>query len=652
MKINKLLIANRGEIALRIHRACHEMGIKTVAVHSTADADAMHVRLADETVCIGPPPASESYLNIPNIISAAEVVHADAIHPGYGFLSENAQFAEIVELHNIIWVGPKPEHIRTMGDKIEAKRTAAKLGLPLVPGSDGPIVTVDQAKKLAAEIGYPVLIKAASGGGGRGMKVVEAEEQLDSLMSQAAAEARSAFGDDTVYMEKYLADPRHIEFQVFGDGNGQAIHLGERDCSLQRRHQKVLEEAPSPVITKKERHRMGETVRNAMAEMGYRGAGTIEFLYENGEFYFIEMNTRLQVEHPVTEMISDIDLVREQIRVAAGEGLSCTQDQVHLHGHAIECRINAEDPETFAPSPGLVKNYVAPGGMHVRVDSGLYTGYRVPPYYDSMIGKLIVYGMTREDCIMRLRRALEEYVVEGMKTTIPLHQKLVRDPEFQAGEYTIKWLEQWLERSRGETACSSRCSRRITVPLQRRPPLSKPLFLAILSPREPMVAVPITARCIMLPNCSNWLILAALLGLASGPAHAADWRLTAARPTRFGSSLAFVDLQSIRGGDGRVQFSTLTFFDRETRRMNRVAASISADCRSMTYRFRHIVLFRNQQPLSQWHSATVVLAAPRSNVYDTISAACGASDAGMHVERVESFAAGYFQRRSKRTFAS
>ncbi|HVM22634.1 MAG TPA: acetyl-CoA carboxylase biotin carboxylase subunit [Sphingomicrobium sp.] len=450
MAINKLLIANRGEIALRIHRACHEMGIKTVAVHSTADADAMHVRLADETVCIGPPPASESYLNIPNIISAAEIVHADAIHPGYGFLSENAQFAEIVESHGIVWVGPKPEHIRIMGDKIEAKRTAARLGLPLVPGSDGPLTSIAEAKSLAARTGYPVLIKAASGGGGRGMKVVAEEEQLESLMSQAASEARSAFGDDTVYMEKYLGNPRHIEFQVFGDGEGGAIHLGERDCSLQRRHQKVLEEAPSPVITAEERARMGEVVRKAMSEMGYRGAGTIEFLYENGEFYFIEMNTRLQVEHPVTEMISGIDLVREQIRVATGEGLSFTQDQIHLHGHAIECRINAEDPETFAPSPGLVKNYVAPGGMHVRVDSGLYTGYKVPPYYDSMIGKLIVYGSNRDSCIRRLRRALEEYVVEGMKTTIPLHQKLVRDPEFLAGDYTIKWLEQWLERSRNE----------------------------------------------------------------------------------------------------------------------------------------------------------------------------------------------------------
>src|SRR4051794_24624922 len=331
-----------------------------------------------------------------------------------------------------------------MGDKIEAKRTAAKLGLPLVPGSDGPITSVRQAKDLAEEIGYPVLIKAASGGGGRGMKVVEAEEQLDSLMSQAASEARSAFGDDTVYMEKYLAHPRHIEFQVFGDGKGAAIHLGERDCSIQRRHQKLLEEAPSPAITPEERERMGEIVRKAMSAMSYRGAGTIEFLYENGEFYFIEMNTRIQVEHPVTEMISGIDLVREQIRVASGEGMGCTQDQIVLHGHAIECRINAEDPKTFAPSPGLVKNYVAPGGMHVRVDSGLYTGYRVPPYYDSMIGKLIVYGNTRERCIRRLRRALEEFVVEGMKTTIPLHQKIVRDPEFLAGDYTIKWLEAWL----------------------------------------------------------------------------------------------------------------------------------------------------------------------------------------------------------------
>ena len=445
MPIKKLLIANRGEIALRIHRACHEMGIKTVAVHSTADADAMHVRLADETVCIGPPPATDSYLNIPNIISAAEVVHADAIHPGYGFLSENAQFAEIVELHNIIFVGAKPEHIRTMGDKIEAKRTAAALGLPLVPGSDGPLTSIAEARKVAKKVGYPVLIKAASGGGGRGMKVVTSEGQLESLMSQAASEARSAFGDDTIYLEKYLADPRHIEFQVFGDGAGNAIHIGERDCSIQRRHQKLLEEAPSPVINAEQRKRMGGIVAKAMAEMSYRGAGTIEFLYENDEFYFIEMNTRLQVEHPVTEMISGLDLVREQIRVASGLGLSCRQDEIRLHGHAIECRINAEDPQTFAPSPGTVKNYVAPGGMHVRVDSGLYGGYRVPPYYDSLIAKLVVYGSTRERCIMRLRRALEEFLVEGMKTTIPLHQQIVRDEAFLRGEYTIKWLEKWLE---------------------------------------------------------------------------------------------------------------------------------------------------------------------------------------------------------------
>ena len=447
MAITKLLIANRGEIALRIHRACHEMGIRTVAVHSTADTDAMHVRLADETVCIGPPPAAESYLNIANIISAAEITHADAIHPGYGFLSENAQFAEIVESHNIVWVGPKPEHIRIMGDKVEAKRTAAKLGLPLVPGSEGPVDGPEEARQVAAETGYPLLIKAASGGGGRGMKIVRSEAELDSQMSQARSEAKSAFGDDTVYIEKYLGDPRHIEFQVFGDGDGKAIHLGERDCSLQRRHQKVLEEAPSPVISSEQRERMGGIVAKAMADMGYRGAGTIEFLYENGEFYFIEMNTRLQVEHPVTEMISGIDLVREQIRVAQGQGLSVTQDQVHLHGHAIECRINAEDPRTFTPSPGLVKNFVAPGGMHVRVDSGLYAGYKVPPYYDSMIAKLIVYGTTRERCIMRLKRALDEFVVEGMKTTVPLHQRIVRDSEFLAGDYTIKWLEAWLERN-------------------------------------------------------------------------------------------------------------------------------------------------------------------------------------------------------------
>ena len=445
MQINKLLIANRGEIALRIHRACHEMGIQTVAVHSTADTDAMHVRLADEAVCIGPPAAKDSYLNVANIISAAEISHADAIHPGYGFLSENAQFAEIVESHNLIWVGPKPEHIRTMGDKVEAKRTAAKLGLPLVPGSEGPVDGPEEAREVAAQTGYPLLIKAASGGGGRGMKIVTGEDELDSQMAQARSEAKAAFGDDTVYIEKYLGDPKHIEFQVFGDGEGQAIHIGERDCSVQRRHQKVIEEAPSPVISAEQRAHMGEVVRKAMAGMGYRGAGTIEFLYENGEFYFIEMNTRLQVEHPVTEMISGIDLVREQIRVAQGDGLSVRQEDIVLHGHAIECRINAEDPETFAPSPGLVKNFVAPGGMHVRVDSGLYAGYKVPPYYDSMIAKLIVYGRTREGCIMRLKRALEEFVVEGMKTTVPLQQRIIREEAFLTGDYTIKWLESWLE---------------------------------------------------------------------------------------------------------------------------------------------------------------------------------------------------------------
>ena len=445
-QIKKLLIANRGEIALRIHRACHEMGIKTVAVHSTADADAMHVRLADEAICIGPPSAAESYLNIPNIISAAEISGADAIHPGYGFLSENAKFAEIVELHNLIFVGPKPEHIRTMGDKVEAKRTAGALGLPLVPGSDGAISDVAEAKALAERIGYPVIIKAASGGGGRGMKVCQSADQLETLMQQAGTEAKAAFGDATVYMEKYLGNPRHIEFQVFGDGNGNAIHLGERDCSLQRRHQKVLEEAPSPVITAEERARMGGIVAKAMADMGYRGAGTIEFLWEDGEFYFIEMNTRLQVEHPVTEAITGLDLVREQIRIAEGHPLTLRQEDVQFRGHAIECRINAEDWKTFAPSPGKVAMYHAPGGMHVRVDSGLYTGYKVPPYYDSMIAKLIVYGTTRDGALRRLRRALEEFVIEGMKTTIPLHQALLDDPEFQRGQYTIKWLEEWLAR--------------------------------------------------------------------------------------------------------------------------------------------------------------------------------------------------------------
>ncbi|WP_186402306.1 acetyl-CoA carboxylase biotin carboxylase subunit [Sphingopyxis sp. P1IMeth2] len=444
MAIEKLLIANRGEIALRIHRACHEMGIKTVAVHSTADADAMHVRLADEAVCIGPPAAKDSYLNIPAIISAAEVTGADAIHPGYGFLSENARFAEIIEAHDMIFVGPKPEHIRTMGDKVEAKRTAVALGLPVVPGSPGAVTYGEETKRMAEEIGYPVLIKAASGGGGRGMKVVPDPSGLESLMGQASSEAAAAFGDPTVYMEKYLGNPRHIEFQIFGDGKGNAIHLGERDCSLQRRHQKVLEEAPSPVISAEERARMGGICADAMAKMGYRGAGTIEFLWENGEFYFIEMNTRIQVEHPVTEMITGFDLVREQIRIADGMGLSVQQNELEFRGHAIECRINAEDPRNFLPSPGKVTNYHAAGGMHVRVDSGLYAGYSIPPYYDSMIGKLIVYGRTRESCMMRMRRALEEMVIGGGKTNIPLHQALLADPDVIHGDYTIKWLEEWL----------------------------------------------------------------------------------------------------------------------------------------------------------------------------------------------------------------
>ncbi len=452
MAIKRILIANRGEIALRIHRAAHEMGIETVAVHSTADADAMHVRLADHAVCIGPPSATDSYLNTAAIISAAEVTGADAIHPGYGFMSENAQFAEIVEAHGITWIGPKPEHIRTMGDKVQAKKTAGALGLPLVPGSDGAVSDFDEMKRVAAEIGYPVLAKAAAGGGGRGMKVIPSEDQMESLVKQAMSEAKAAFGDDTMYLEKYLGNPRHIEFQVFGDGNGNAIHLGERDCSLQRRHQKVLEEAPSPVITPEERDRMGGIVAKAMADMGYRGAGTIEFLWEDGQFYFIEMNTRLQVEHPVTEAITGVDLVREQIRVAEGKPLSVTQDELRFTGHAIECRINAEDPFNFTPSPGKITAYHPAGGMHVRVDSGLYAGYSIPPYYDSMIAKLIVYGRTREGCIMRLKRALEEMVVEGVKTSIPLHAELIRQPDILSGDYSIKWLEEYLAKRNADQA--------------------------------------------------------------------------------------------------------------------------------------------------------------------------------------------------------
>ncbi len=441
----KVLIANRGEIALRIHRACHEMGIKTVAVHSTADSDAMHVRLADETVCIGPPSPRDSYLNIPSIVAAAEVTGADAIHPGYGFLSENAQFADILEEHGIAFIGPTADHIRMMGDKITAKETVKKLGIPVVPGSDGGITEDEEARKVANEVGYPVIVKAAAGGGGRGMRVVREEKELSSALTACRTEAKAAFGDDAVYIEKFLGKPRHIEFQIIGDQHGNCIHLGERDCSLQRRHQKVLEEAPSPVIDSETRERMGGVVAKAMADFGYSGAGTIEFLYEDGEFYFIEMNTRLQVEHPVTEMITGIDIVREQIRVASGEKLSYTQDMVRFFGHAIECRVNAEHPFTFVPNPGLVTQYHTPGGLNVRCDSAVYAGYKIPPYYDSMIAKLIVAGYTREGCLMRLKRSLEEYVVEGVVTTIPLHQELVENEDFKAGNYDIHWLEKFLE---------------------------------------------------------------------------------------------------------------------------------------------------------------------------------------------------------------
>jgi acetyl-CoA carboxylase biotin carboxylase subunit len=441
----KILIANRGEIALRIHRACHEMGIKTVAVHSTADENAMHVRLADESVCIGPPPSAASYLNIPAIISAAEITNADAIHPGYGFLSENAQFAEIVEEHGITFIGPKAEHIRLMGDKIAAKDAVKKLGIPVVPGSDGAVKSVEEATLLADEIGYPVLVKAASGGGGRGMKVINSREEVAAAISAAKTEAKNAFGDDTIYLEKYLAKPRHIEFQVMADSFGNVIHLGERDCSLQRRHQKILEEAPSPALNAGEREKMGKVVTNALKKLGYLGAGTVEFLYEDGKFYFIEMNTRLQVEHPVTEMITGIDLVRQQIRIAAGATLSYSQKDIEISGHAIECRINAEDPFTFAPSPGTITGYHTPGGLDVRVDSGIYAGYTIPPYYDSLISKLVVRGRNRNECLMRLRRALEEYVIDGIKTTIPLHQRLISEPDFVNGDYDIHWLENFLQ---------------------------------------------------------------------------------------------------------------------------------------------------------------------------------------------------------------
>jgi acetyl-CoA carboxylase biotin carboxylase subunit len=442
---DKILIANRGEIALRILRAAKELGIATVAVHSTADADAMHVRLADESVCIGPPAARDSYLNIPALIAACEITGADAIHPGYGFLSENARFAEVLEHHRIAFIGPKAEHIRIMGDKIEAKRTAKRLGIPCVPGSEGGITDDDEAKRVAKEIGYPVIIKAAAGGGGRGMKVARTEEDLVHALQTAKTEAKAAFGDDAVYIEKYLEKPRHIEIQVLGDGRGNAIHLGERDCSLQRRHQKVWEEGPSPALNVEMRERIGGVVAKAMQELQYAGAGTIEFLYEDGEFYFIEMNTRIQVEHPVTEMITGIDLVNEQIRVAAGHPLSVRQEDIRIEGHAIECRVNAEHPSTFRPSPGTISYFHPPGGLGVRVDSAAYQGYRIPPYYDSLVGKLIVHGRTRNECLMRLRRALDEFVVDGIDTTLPLFRTLVRNSEIQNGQYDIHWLENFLK---------------------------------------------------------------------------------------------------------------------------------------------------------------------------------------------------------------
>jgi len=441
----KILIANRGEIALRIHRACKEMGISTVAVHSEADASAMHVHLADESVCIGPASAAKSYLNVPSIIAACEITGAQAIHPGYGFLSENARFAEIVGAHGYTFIGPKPEHIRMMGDKIAAKAAVKAAGIPCVPGSDGGVTTEEEAMAAAREIGFPVLIKAAAGGGGRGMKVALDEEGLAEAVSTARSEARSAFGDDTVYLERYLQKPRHIELQVIADSFGNVVHLGERDCSLQRRHQKVLEEAPSPAIDAATRARIGKVVVDAIKAIGYLGVGTIEFLYEDGEFFFIEMNTRLQVEHPVTEAITGIDLVREQIRIAAGLPLSFTQDDIVFEGHAIECRINAENPRTFVPSPGLVTDFHAPGGLGVRLDSAIYAGYSIPPYYDSLIGKLIVHGRDRPECIARMRRCLGEMVVGGIETTIPLFQDLLVQPDILDGDYNIHWLEQWIK---------------------------------------------------------------------------------------------------------------------------------------------------------------------------------------------------------------
>ncbi|WP_395647500.1 acetyl-CoA carboxylase biotin carboxylase subunit [Terricaulis sp.] len=441
----KVLIANRGEIALRIHRACKEMGISTVAVHSTADSEAMHVRLADESVCIGPPPAAKSYLHIPAIIAAAEITGAQAIHPGYGFLSENAKFAEIVTKHGMTFIGPTAEHIKLMGDKIAAKQAAIDTGMPVVPGSDGGIATEEDAKRWGKKIGYPVLIKAAAGGGGRGMKVARTADDVAEAFGTARAEAKAAFGNDEVYMEKYLTRPRHIEIQIVADSHGNVIHLGERDCSLQRRHQKILEEAGSPALNADERDKIGQITADAIRKLGYLGVGTVEYLYEDGAFYFIEMNTRLQVEHPVTESITDIDLVREQIRIADGAALSVKQKDVQFFGHAIECRINAENPETFRPSPGTITGFHPPGGLGIRLDSAIYSGYAIPPNYDSLIGKLIVHGRDRAECLMRLRRALDEMVITGVETTLPLFRKLMTEPDIINGDYSIHWLEQHLK---------------------------------------------------------------------------------------------------------------------------------------------------------------------------------------------------------------
>ena len=447
---NKILIANRGEIALRVIRACREMGIKSVAVHSTADSDAMHVRMADESVCIGPAAGTASYLSMPAIIAACEITGAEAIHPGYGFLSENAKFVQIVEDHSLVFIGPTAEHIRIMGDKITAKDTMKDLGVPCVPGSDGGVPDVNTAKKIGAEIGYPVIIKATAGGGGRGMKVAKTEGEMEQAFMTARAEGKAAFGNDEVYIEKYLTTPRHIEIQVFGDGKGTAVHLGERDCSLQRRHQKVFEEAPGPCITSQEREKIGKICADAVAKINYIGAGTIEFLYENGEFYFIEMNTRLQVEHPVTESIFGVDLVREQIRVASGLDMSFGQKDLTINGHAIEVRINAEKLPNFAPCPGKITAYHAPGGLGVRMDSAIYDGYSIPPYYDSLIGKLIVHGRDRKEALARLYGALSEIIIDGIDTTIPLFDALLREEDINNGSYNIHWLEQWLEKNLAE----------------------------------------------------------------------------------------------------------------------------------------------------------------------------------------------------------